>query len=75
MVNQPIRNLLIWSDFTLGLSKVKRYFNGFGEFSFWWIQFASVLQCNRSSFSMSCTYFGVSYNKIKLKLLHLQYFL
>ena len=52
MVNQPIRNLLIWSDFTLGLSKVKRYFNGFGEFSFWWIQFVSVLQCNRSSFSM-----------------------
>ena len=25
---------------------------GFGEFSFWWIQFASVLRCTRSSFPM-----------------------
>ena len=38
------KNLLIWSDFTLGFSfKVKRCLNGFGEFSFWWIQYASVL--------------------------------
>ena len=28
------KNLLIWSDFTLGFSfKVKRCYNGFGEFS------------------------------------------
>ena len=26
------KSLLIWSDFTLGFSKVKRCFNGFGEF-------------------------------------------
>ena len=37
------KNLLIWSDFTLGFYKVKQCFNGFGEFSFWWIQFVSVL--------------------------------
>ena len=44
------KNLLIWSDFTLGFSfKVKQCQNGFGEFSFWWIQFASVLRCDRSS--------------------------
>ena len=49
--HQPIGNLLIWSDFTLGSSfKVKRCLNGFGEFSFWWIQFAPVLRCDRSSF-------------------------
>ena len=45
------KNLLMWSDFTLGSSfKVKRWLIGFGEFSFWWIQFASVLQCTRSSY-------------------------
>ena len=39
------KNLLIWSDFTLRFSfKVERCLNGFGEFSFWWIQFASVLR-------------------------------
>ena len=38
------KNLLIWSDFNFGSSfKVKSCFNGFGEFSSWWIQFASVL--------------------------------
>ena len=38
------KNHLIWSDFTLGSSfKVKRCWNGFAEFSFWWIQFALVL--------------------------------
>ena len=32
-------NLLMWSDLTLGPSfKVKRWFTGFGEFSFRWIQ-------------------------------------
>ena len=45
------KNLLIWSDFTLGFSfKVKQCLNGFGEFSFWWIQFASVVRCDRSSY-------------------------
>ena len=47
------KNLLIWSDFTLGLSfKVKRCLNGFGEFSSRWIQFASVLRCDKCSFVM-----------------------
>ena len=46
------KNLLMWSDFTLDSSfKVKRLLIGFGEFYFWWIQFASVLQCARSSFN------------------------
>ena len=41
------KNILMWSAFTLGsIFKVKRQLNGFGEFSFWWIQFASVLQCD-----------------------------
>ena len=45
-----VKNLLIWSDFTLGSSfEVKRWLIGFGEISFWWIQFASVLRCARSS--------------------------
>ena len=44
------KNLLMWSDFTLGSSfKVKPWLIGFGEFSFWWIRFASVLRCARSS--------------------------
>ena len=30
--------------------KVKRLLIGFSELSFWWIQFASVFQCARSSF-------------------------
>ena len=50
-------NLLVWSDFTLGFSfKVKRCLNGFGEFSLWWIQFASVLRCDRSSFSCNSVF-------------------
>ena len=33
------RILLMWSDLTFGHSfKVKRWFTGFGELSFWWIQ-------------------------------------
>ena len=37
-------NLLMWSDLSLGPSfKVKRWFTAFGELSFQWIQFASVL--------------------------------
>ena len=32
-------NLLMFSDLTLGSSfEVKRWFTGFGELSFWWIQ-------------------------------------
>ena len=46
-----VKNVLKWANFTLGFSfKVKRCFNGVGELCFWWIQFASVLQCDRSSF-------------------------
>ena len=42
----------MWSDLTLGSSfKVKRWLIGFGELSFWWIQFASVLRCARSSYT------------------------
>ena len=45
-------NILIWSDFTLCSSfKINRWLFGFGEFSFWWIQFASVLLCARSTFN------------------------
>ena len=37
------KNLSMWSDLTLGSSfKVKRWLIGFGELSFWWIQFASL---------------------------------
>ena len=44
-------NLLILSGLTLGSSfKAKRWLIGFGELSFWWIQFASVLRCARSSY-------------------------
>ena len=51
------KNLLMWSDFTLGSSfKVKRWLMVFGEFSFWWIQFASVLRCARSC----CIWYSVS---------------
>ena len=42
---------LLMSDLSLGSSfKVKRWLIGFGEVSFWWIQFALVLSCARSSF-------------------------
>ena len=51
------KNLLIWSDFTMGFSfNVKRCLDGFVEFSFWWIQFASVLRCNRSSYVLYVTF-------------------
>ena len=44
------KNLLMWSDLTLGSSfKVKRWSIGFRELSFWWMQFASVLRYARSS--------------------------
>ena len=46
------RNLLMWSDLTSGASfKVKqgRLLIGFGDLSFHWIQFASVLRCTRYS--------------------------
>ena len=60
-------NLLVWSDLTLGpllqgqmrIAKLKSAYNslvigtrGFGALSLWWIQFASVLRCARSSFSI-----------------------
>ena len=50
---------LLMSDLTLGSSfKVKPWLFGFGEFSFWWIQFASVLLCARSS--CNCNVFMLS---------------
>ena len=48
-------NLLMWFDLALGPSvKVKRWFTRFNELSFWWIQFASVFQCARSSVYYYC---------------------
>ena len=43
-------NLLMFSDLTLGPSfKVKRWFTGFGELSFWWIQICIGSPMRRSS--------------------------
>ena len=43
-------NLLMFSDLTLGLSfKVKRWFTGFGELSFQWIQICISSPMRRSS--------------------------
>ena len=43
-------NLLMFSDLTLGLSfKVKRWFTGFGELSFQWIQICIGSPMCRSS--------------------------
>ena len=44
--------LLMFSDLTLGPSfKVKRWFTGFGELSFQWIQICIGSPMRRSSFS------------------------
>ena len=44
-------NLLMFSDLTLSPSfKVKRWFNGFGELSFRWIQICNGSAMRRSSF-------------------------
>ena len=44
-------NLLMFSDLTLGPSfKVKRWFTGFCELSFWWIQICIGSPMRRSSF-------------------------
>ena len=48
-----VRNLLMWSVLASGLLQVKRWFSGFGELSFQWIQFALVLQCARCSYYMT----------------------
>ena len=41
---------LLMSDLTFGLSfKVKRWFTGFGELSFWWIQICIGSPMHRSS--------------------------
>ena len=46
-------NLLMLLDLTFGPSfKVKRWFTGFGELSFWWIQIYIGSQMRRSSFTM-----------------------
>ena len=48
------RNLLMCSDLTLGPTlKVKRWFTGFGELSFRWIQICLGSPMRRSS----CTYY------------------
>ena len=45
-------NLLMFSDLTLGPSfKVKRWFTGFDELSFWWIQICNGSPMRRSSFT------------------------
>ena len=39
-------NLLTFSDLTLGpYFKLKRWFTGFGELSFWWIQICIISPC------------------------------
>ena len=44
-------NLLMWSDLTLSPPfKVKRWFTGFGELSFQWIQICIGSPTRRSSF-------------------------
>ena len=44
-------NLLMFSDLILGPSfKVKRWFTGFGELSFWWIQICIGSPMRRSSY-------------------------
>ena len=49
-------NLLMFSDLTLSPSfKVKRWFTGFGEFSFRWIQICIGSPMRRSSY----TYFYI----------------
>ena len=55
MVNQPIGNhglgILLCSALTLGTSlKVKQWFTGFGELSFWWIQICIGSPMRRFSF-------------------------
>ena len=45
------KNLLVWSDLTLGPSfKVKRWFTGFGELSFRWIQICIGSLMRKSSY-------------------------
>ena len=45
---------LLWSDSPLGFSvKLKLCLNGYGEFTFWWIQFALVLPCDRSNLDLA----------------------
>ena len=47
-------NLLMWSDFSLGPSfKVKRWFTGFGELSFRWIQIYLGSPMHESSLFMN----------------------
>ena len=47
------RNLLMFLDLTFGPSfKVKRWFTGFGELSFWWIQICIGSPMHRSSLKL-----------------------
>ena len=46
-------NLVVWSDLTLGPSfKVKRWFTGFGELSFLWIQICIGSLMHKSSYEL-----------------------
>ena len=54
-------NLLMFSDLTLGPFKVKQWFTGFGELSFWWIQFCIGSPMRRSSF-LSFVFLNKLYN-------------
>ena len=51
-------NLLMLSDLTFGPSfKVKRWFTGFGDLSFWWIQIGIGSPMRRSSCCWLCAFF------------------
>ena len=61
-------NLLMFSDLTLGPSfKVKRWFTGFGELSFRWIQICSGSSMYRSS-SMLRSTVNASSNLIQIQI-------
>ena len=59
------RNLLMWSDFTLGSFKVKQWLIGICEFSFQWIQFASILRYARSTLKLKTSFTNNEY-KVKM---------
>ena len=57
-------NLLMWSDLTLSPSiKVKRWFTGFGELSFRWIQICIGSLMHRYIFIFICFLYVVSISK------------
>ena len=61
-------NLLMLPDLTFDPSfKVKRWFTGFDELSFWWIHICICSPMHRSSLNMLFKYFLVSYNIVKVQ--------